>query len=187
MTGSADAEAPGRRLFFALWPDPHTVATLMRWAHAAQAVCAGRPMRPETLHLTLAFLGHVPAADACELVRAAASWEIETGELELSHFGRFAGPEIVWAGPPHEPGHRVQWLDDLHDSIWSRLRPWGLQRPSSPFRPHVTLLRRAAAADLGVLRCEPIRWTPRSCVLVASSPGAAGSRYQPLAELRLKQ
>src|SRR3546814_10607201 len=53
-----DVAAPAQaRLFFALWPGPALAATLAHWAAQAQAACGGRAMRPDTLHLTLAFLG----------------------------------------------------------------------------------------------------------------------------------
>src|SRR5690606_7323542 len=58
----AKADPAGRRVFFALWPDARTAAVLSGWAQDAHAMCGGRIMRPDTLHLTLAFLGMVPHA-----------------------------------------------------------------------------------------------------------------------------
>ena len=56
-------DAAGRRLFFALWPDAPAAAALYRVAAESREACGGRLMRPETLHLTLAYLGRV--ADRC--------------------------------------------------------------------------------------------------------------------------
>ena len=60
---------PPRRIFFALWPEPGVARQLDALAGAAHAVCGGRRMRRDTLHLTLAFLGDVADAQfdsACE-------------------------------------------------------------------------------------------------------------------------
>src|SRR3546814_18632611 len=62
-------QAP-QRIFFGLWPSAATAEQTMAWAHDAHALCGGRVMRPETLHVTLAFLGSTPAARVAELVRA---------------------------------------------------------------------------------------------------------------------
>ncbi len=176
-----------RRLFFALWPSAETATEISAWAHAAHALCGGRVMRPETLHMTLAFLGNTPAALAQELISAAPSWTIPAGTLELRHFGRFAGPRIVWAGPSAHDGERIQWLDQAYDRLWSYLSALGWQRPPSVFRPHVSLLRKAGDADLGALRAPPIVWRPARCVLVASRPSEEGSYYQVLATVPMEE
>ena len=51
-----------RRIFFALWPEPEVARKLHALSGAAHAVCGGRRMRRDTLHMTLAFLGDVAAA-----------------------------------------------------------------------------------------------------------------------------
>ena len=48
---------PPLRLFYALWPDATLAQTLSDWTAQARLHSHGRPMRPETLHMTLAFLG----------------------------------------------------------------------------------------------------------------------------------
>jgi len=169
-----------RRLFVALWPDPGTARVLSRIAARAHALCGGRPMRSDTLHLTLAFLGTV-AGDRipplCEMIR---TWAPRGGELVLDRFGRFKGPRIVWAGPS-EPW--PAWLDALHAELWARLRQLGFPTSDEPFRPHVSLLRKAGPADPAPLGGgRPIAWRPRRCVLVASMPRETGSYYEALAE-----
>ncbi|TAM87401.1 MAG: RNA 2',3'-cyclic phosphodiesterase, partial [Candidimonas sp.] len=39
----------------------------MDWAHWARSIFGGRVMQPDTLHLTLAFLGATPPERAAEL------------------------------------------------------------------------------------------------------------------------
>src|SRR5690606_25550965 len=106
----AKADQAGRRVFFALWPDECTAAVLSGWAQEAHAVCGGRIMRPDTLHLTLAFLGMVPHARIARLVTLLERATLLGGTLRLDHYGCFRGPQIVWAGPSKVPS----WLNGLH-------------------------------------------------------------------------
>ncbi|MBV6272680.1 RNA 2',3'-cyclic phosphodiesterase [Alcaligenaceae bacterium CGII-47] len=167
-----------RRLFIGLWPDPSTVDILSSWALQAQALCGGRIMRADTLHLTLAFLGSVTAPQVAALREAVPTWRMQTGPLELSRFGRFKGPRIVWAGPSEQ---RIGWLDTLYGELWERLTVMGFTPPEAGFRPHVSLLRNAGPGDLSrLIVTQPHVWVPRRCVLVASTPAATGSYYEEL-------
>jgi 2'-5' RNA ligase len=177
-------QAP-QRIFFGLWPSAETAAQIMEWAHDAHAVFGGRVMRPETLHLTLAFLGGTPAARVSELIQAAPQWRASVGSIALRRFGRFARPRIVWAGPAEGDEQGADWLDLLYDDLWTRLEDMGWPRPDMVFRPHVSLLRKAGPGDVQVLKRPPIVWTPERCVLVASTPSEGGSHYTELARLPL--
>ncbi|MER1966691.1 RNA 2',3'-cyclic phosphodiesterase [Castellaniella sp. GW247-6E4] len=169
-----------RRLFVALWPDPQTVRALSHPVARAHALYGGRPMRADTLHLTLAFLGPVPGdriPPLCAMIRA---WAPLGGELVLDRFGRFKGPRIVWVGPS-EPW--PAWLGALHADLWAGLEDLGFPAAGEAFRPHVSLLRRAGPGDLATLGgVRPVVWRPRRCVLVASTPRETGSYYEALAE-----
>lgn len=173
-------EGTPRRLFIGLWPDADTVAALSAWAARAHALCGGRIMRPDTLHLTLAFLGKVEAERVAALSDAVRGWKVRTGLLDLSRFGRFKGPRIVWAGPP---APRVDWLDALHEELWGHLQAMGYAMPDEVFCPHVSLLRNAGPGNVSDLAVEhPIAWRPARCVLVASTPAVTGSYYEVLRE-----
>ncbi|WP_287719822.1 2'-5' RNA ligase family protein [Nitrosomonas sp.] len=50
------------RLFFALWPQEEARKQLARLARRIADQCAGRCVRPENLHLTLAFIGEVDSS-----------------------------------------------------------------------------------------------------------------------------
>ncbi|MGB3424920.1 MAG: RNA 2',3'-cyclic phosphodiesterase [Castellaniella sp.] len=181
-TRSSRGEDDGRRVFFALWPDEATVQALSGWAQCAHAAFGGRVMQPDTLHLTLAFLGLVPHDRVAELAALLDEAPLIGGTLRLDRYGRFRGPQIVWAGP----SATTPWLDALHGWLWRALARRGFGRPDEPFRPHVSLLRRAAPGDLDALPIpEPLDWTPRRCVLAASAPRPDGSFYEVLAECAL--
>lgn len=164
-----------RRLFFALWPDAQTVRLLAQWRAAAHEHFGGRPMRADTLHLTLAFLGmvdgeRIPAL--LQLLQADSGWL--GGTLRLDHFGHFRGPRIVWAGSSGP----VDWLERLRRNLWDALTALGFSEPDEPFRAHVSLLRKAGDGTLATLPPpQPVTWEARELVLVGSAPRESGSYY----------
>lgn len=175
------------RLFFAYWPEPDTVERIVPWVHAAHALYGGRMMRPETLHMTLAFLGKVDEDRTRMLIEACSDWKLPAGTMVLRNPGRFHHAKVVWLGPEADAaeGRSPEWLYRANDTLWSCLSPLGWRREEGPFRPHVSLLRNAQAGDLDALRGDPVEWTPRRCVLVGSEPGPTGSRYTVLTEIGL--
>lgn len=180
--GRPPVAATHRRLFFALWPDPAVVEQLVRWAHLAHDLCGGRAMRADTLHLTLAFLGSVETERIPALQELLAARRWPGGTLVLDHMGQFRGPRIVWAGSSTP----VPWLETLHAALWRDLNRQGLTEPAEAFRPHVSLLRNAGAADLAALPAQPaITWRADRLVLVASLPRESGSYYEVISEYAL--
>ncbi len=78
---------PTRRVFFALWPDAAQREALAHAIRKAVKSCGGRPVPPESLHVTLAFLGSVPESGVPELGslarEVAESLPREAGPLRL--------------------------------------------------------------------------------------------------------
>jgi 2'-5' RNA ligase len=170
------------RLFFALWPDADTVRALTQWAEQARAACGGRLMRPDTLHLTLGFLGDTPPELVPALVQETRARRIDAGLVTLSRFGAFPRPRIVWAGPDEngQPDEGVARLTAEHRQLWDWVRPLHPARPEAHFRPHVTLLRNADTRELPEPPPAPIAWRYDRYVLVASTQDGA-ARYRILA------
>lgn len=174
------------RLFFSYWPTPEKAADIVPWVDSAHALYGGRPMRVDTLHMTLAFLGQADAGQAHDLAQACAGWRLPTGPMVLREPGCFRNARVVWLGPASSGPASPAWLHHAHARLWAYLSPLGWRAPGSAFRPHVSLLRNAGPDDLSALRGSPISWTPGRCVLVASAPSATGSRYTMLAEVPLQ-
>lgn len=179
-----------RRVFVALWPDARTTRRLAARVDHAHARWGGRPMRPDTLHLTLAFLGLQEPDQVTRLCTMIRAWRPVGGEIILDQLGRFKGPRIIWVGPS---AVQIPWLDAMHAELWVRLRRLDFVAPAEVFRPHVSLLRRADGAGLSMPdraaqdRQAAIVWRPQRCVLVASMPRESGSYYQTLAECEVVQ
>jgi 2'-5' RNA ligase len=176
------------RLFFALWPDAATVRALNDWAGDAHALCGGRIMRPDTLHLTLAFLGDTAPELLPPLAREVQARRIEPGMVTLSRYGAFPRPRIVWAGPADtgngNPDEGTARLTAEHQNLWNWVRPLHPARPEPHFRPHVTLLRNADTRELPPQSPPPIAWRYDRYVLVASTQNGA-ARYRIVASTKI--
>lgn len=183
-----------RRLFVALDPPEAvrrriaaSVAALRRSAgHAADEV---RWTSPETLHLTVQFLGAVPEERIPEIdaaVRAAAA-AARPLQLELRGAGGFPNarrPRIVWLGLAGD----VAPLGALAEDLGRRLTPLGLQPEGRPFNPHLTVGRARAphgAPGLGgalaeAAQGEGIGWRAVELVLFESHLEPGGARHEAL-------
>lgn len=169
----ADAGAGRERLFFGLWPDAGTAAALHAVARGQIAFTGGRITRADSIHLTLVFVGDVPIT----LVEALRTPPAEIAglafELRVDHVGHWVRNGIAWAAPSTVP--------DAMTGLQSRLAAWvsaqGVTLDTRPFRPHVTLLRKAPRT-LPVTPVEPIPWPVTEYVLVRSRLASDGSRYE---------
>ncbi len=107
-------------------------------------------VNPENIHLTLKFLGSIPA-DKTESVTGAmadAARGIPPFRLEVRGLGVFPDLKrvrVVWVGVSGE----LARLSQLQKSIESRLAPFGFTPEARPFSPHLTLarVREQASAD----------------------------------------
>jgi 2'-5' RNA ligase len=128
------------RLFLALWPAPSVRQTLAaqqaRWSWPPGAA----RVAPESLHLTLHFIGPVPVADLARvsagLQQTAASFELAFGRAELWPHG------VAVLCPLEVP----EALQDLHARLVEALGRLQLPVDARPFRPHVTFARKASGA-----------------------------------------
>jgi 2'-5' RNA ligase len=163
------------RLFFALWPDAATRARLADWTRAIHRASAGRAMRPEDVHLTLAFLGSTDPALLLAIEAAAARVTPRTLALRIDAPGYWRHNQIVWAGARAEPPELAALVGDLRAALLEANVPFDAKR----FAAHITLVRKANPG-FDLPRLEPIEWPVRDFVLVRSVTGPDGSRYEVL-------
>lgn len=163
---------PGRqRLFFALWPGEGQRQALERYFPLVRG-CGGRPVPPGNLHITLAFAGAVSAETRDCLIAAADTIAFAPFTLQLDTLGFWSRPQVVWLGCEKVPPAMQRLVGELQKVM----QGCGLEAERRPFRPHVTLLRRARrgpqrpAAPL-------LEWAVRGFVLVASETRPEGARY----------
>ncbi len=156
------------RLFIGLWPPADVHAALLAHADGWSWPQAARRTRPERLHLTVHFLGEV-AAGRLPALREALALPWNGCELVLDR-------PAVWPGgiAVLEASAVPEQLVDLHAALAERLRGVGGPVEERPYRPHVTLARKAVTARPPV-RFAPLAWhAGPQYALVRSLPGGGG-------------
>lgn len=109
---------------------------------------AGRWVQPESIHLTLKFLGDVPSPKLPALYKAVerACAGVPPFALHLEGLGCFPDmrrPRVVWVGVREETGH----LAALQKAIEREVAQEGFPPEKRPFTPHLTLARLKDRAD----------------------------------------
>lgn len=160
---------PRRRVFFALWPDEETRRGLVRAARSAVRRSGGRPTTPGNLHVTLAFLGpltEVYLARARQIPPLASP----AFELILDRLGFWPGSRALWIAPSRVPSAVVA----LEAALWDRLVAAGFERERRPYRPHVTVARKAKEVEASF---PAVVWHVDELALVESKPGGRHPIY----------
>ena len=134
------------RLFVALEIPPavrqHLAGLIheLRGADAAKSRSGPRWVRPENLHVTLKFIGHVDPAKLGPIREALSQVHSESPvEIEFRGLGFFPNerrPRVLWVGTKSSPN-----LVPLANEIDRRLEPLRVPRETREFTPHLTLAR----------------------------------------------
>jgi len=167
--------ARAARLFFALWPGEGARAELTAWSRELHRLCGGRAPHARDLHLTLAFLGSVPAERVEAVERAAEDVVARASTLVLDQPGYWKHNRIVWAGASVVPAE----LDTLAAELREALARAAVAFDAKRFVSHVTLLR-DAREPRAMPALVPIRWDLEGFALARSSSRANGARYEVL-------
>ncbi len=150
-----------------------------------------RWVKPHNIHLTLKFLGSVPAQRLQDVARAVQRAAVPAPPipLELAVLGCFPNrraPKVVWAGLKQLP----EELRDLQQRVEKELVAIGFSAESRPFSPHLTLGRVRSDRNLGKLvaamraeRLEPLRFEAAEVVVMASRLHASGALYTPVSRI----
>jgi 2'-5' RNA ligase len=168
----ATEREPRRRVFFGLWPEADTAAAIVRATKRAVRLSGGRPIGKERLHITVAFLGELNAAQL-EGARAAPPIASGSFDLALDAVGFFPRSRVLWLAPRVVPNA----LYELERRLWMALEERGFAREPRIYRPHVTLAKRARAVAEKV---DAVTWRVEEFVLIESLPEGRGVHYEPL-------
>ncbi len=160
------------RLFLALWPDDDFRRQLAehcsRWTWPAGSVL----YQPCDWHMTLHFIGAVDT-DLLDAIGTGVDVPFHPFELLLDQPQQWPhGLATLCAGTVPTPLHL------LRDQLSQQLRALDLPEDPRPYRPHVTLARRAHGAIAPPV-AAPLRWGVRGYALIAST-GDKGQRYRVL-------
>jgi 2'-5' RNA ligase len=167
------------RVFFALWPDEAVRSVLESLARECVARAGGRAPDPANLHLTLAFIGEVPAkrVDTLREIGRTVAAAVPPFALTLDRVGAFHKQDIAWVGSSRDHGA----VQALADELSKELTASGFELESRPFHPHVPPARRARTRALDSTRRgappAPIVWNASRLTLVASTHVKGALRY----------
>jgi 2'-5' RNA ligase len=180
------------RLFFALWPTAAMQEALAVAVSEIVRASDGRPVPAKNFHLTLAFLGAVPrsrfeaifhvaaqCAQACDARDLPLTLTLDTIEL-------FRKSQVLCATPSHPHRAVAQLARVLTDTLVAegfmpdpKALPPGAPSTPQPFRPHVTLVRKATKPRRPS-PLKPFTWSFNDFALIESRPSPEGSTYRPL-------
>ncbi len=152
---------------------------------------------PESIHLTLKFLGNIASTTVPEIVKALAkiTQPISSFYLQIGGSGAFPNlrrPQVIWVGV----GGEVEKLAMLQRDIDAALAPLGFPPESRPFSPHLTLgrLREGASPQerqklgewVGSIKFEgSLSFEVDALSLMKSQLTPHGAIYSQLASMRL--
>jgi 2'-5' RNA ligase len=162
-----------------------------------------RWVRPESLHVTLKFIGEKPAETVDEIKRALSAIQVEGTEITFRGYGFFPGakaPRVFWVGV--ESGPQLAALAKAVDTATAAL---GIPQEEHAFSAHLTLARGGGKSGpkwrkgdgpnqtfqrlqekLAVMSTPEFgTMTAREFSLYQSQPMRGGSRYTKIARFPL--
>jgi 2'-5' RNA ligase len=189
-------KSPRVRLFVALDLPDDVRAGLVEWQQTALADPALRPVRPESLHITLVFLGYQAEKDVRTITKAALATDGAAPAVEL-------GAEPLGVPRGKRPRliaieARSEETEALQRQVEENLVAGGFYEPEKrPFWPHLTVARvkpeaRGSRKPAQIMTPpHPLPehmfrfFRPTRLVLFRSHLRRTGAEYEPLAELEL--
>lgn len=151
------------RLFLALRPDAPVRQQLVQWRDGWRWPRSATPVATERLHMTLHFIGAVGRPSLPALMQTARvpfeAFTLQFGRNEMWH----RGLAVL------EPHAIPLQLAMLHARLAAAIVDVGLSADTRPYRPHVTLARRADNAT--VAHAGPaLVWPVTGYALMESTP-----------------
>lgn len=163
-----------KRLFFALWPDANGRGQLQGRTCDAVRLSRGHAIPAENFHVTLAFMGAVDRLEQQRLAAAAHAVKPFACAITMDRLEYWSGPRVLVATASEYPPE----LGQLYAELQAVLEASGFATAERPFRPHVTLARKAQVNP--VEPYKSVTWSLKGFVLVESRPVAGGSQYSVL-------
>ena len=194
------------RLFIALDIDDAIRERIARFVDGVRNFAPdARWMKPESLHVTLKFIGEQPDAAVENVKKELATISTGTTEIKFSGYGFFptaTSPRVFWIGMEAGPA-----LAKLAAAIDNKMASLGIAKEDRAFSPHLTLARGAGGSGsprwrkgdgpnrpfsnlqekLSALPAPEFgTMTPREFFLYQSQLSPKGSKYTKLARFELQ-
>jgi 2'-5' RNA ligase len=137
----------------------------------------GRRVIPESIHLTLVFLGSVNASFRECAEQAASRVRAGAFALNLERIGCWARSGILWVGPEQTPDSLLQLVRELNTG----LAGCGHEVEKRPYASHLTLVRQVQPGTSARV-IETRHWEIDRFCLVQSHTHREGARFEILRE-----
>jgi RNA 2',3'-cyclic 3'-phosphodiesterase len=128
------------RIFIGIDLDPEVRSRIARFLEGVQGFAPdARWVRPESLHVTLKFIGEQPPERVeaiSERLRRVESGPFEIRTAGYGFFPTAKAPRVFWIGIEAGPQ-----LAELAEEIDMAVAELGISREDRPFSPHLTLAR----------------------------------------------
>ncbi|SRR6266481_1694835 len=182
------------RVFVALDIPGEIRARIAEYVERVRGYAPGaRWVKPESLHVTLKFVGEVNAPLLRQMKDALRPVKASPFEVKFEGIGYFPGPKsarVFWAGIDAPDS-----LAYLASSIDGQLQPLGVTPEKAAYRPHLTLARAGTASTQSLrllqkqLEAEPSphfgTMTAHEYYLYQSTLSPQGARYARLERFAL--
>jgi 2'-5' RNA ligase len=155
------------RLFFALWPDSDVTGRLTQMARQLKFEGRSRRIDPKNYHVTLAFVGDVPAPKLAVLQQIGRSLRAHQFTFSCDSIEFWQESQVVVAAVRAAPPGLLDLWRKLNDAI-------GL--PQERLRAHVTLARKVAQAPVPQAM-SPVVWRATNFSLIRSDTGGVEPAY----------
>ncbi len=151
--------------------------------------------RPDSIHLTLKFLGETPQSRIDSLSLATSESATGLGRFKIlaqqcGSFPRTGVPRVLWIGID-DPEER---LVELHSRLEDACAQAGFSREARPFHPHLTLARirrpqgaRRLAEAHRELAFTPVEFEVSELLVIRSELGKEGSKYTTISRHALSE
>lgn len=148
------------RLFIAIEFNKEIKDTLLKTLHELKKAGVGGKYVPgDNLHLTLAFIGE--SNRAFEIKEAINAVKFKPFKIKLDKPGNFG--DLLWAGISGG-----QALSKVSAELRSNLEATGIDYDKKPFKPHVTLIRKATNFKLQNINIPPTQMEVKEISLMKS-------------------
>lgn len=160
-----------KRLFFALWPSEEVRKAC---ADLLRGRLGGKRVRAANLHVTLVFLGSLDKTQQAAVSEAAGRIAMQPFALSFDRLSFWKKPGVLCL----EATQAVPALSNLVAQLNAAAGLAEITVDERPYRPHVTLLRKAGQALN--LEFQPVEWPADGFCLVESCSTPYGVEYRVL-------
>ena len=192
------------RIFIALDIDEAIRHRIARFMDGVRGFAPdARWVRPESLHITLKFIGETAPENVDQIKEALKAVEASAIEMNIRGSGFFPGaksPRVFWLGIEAAPS-----LAALASTVDDRVAALGIAKEDHPFSPHLTLARGGGGSGSPRSKIDGLKpgfqrlqeklaalpvpefgtMTAREFFLYRSHLSRGGSRYEKLAGFTL--